>query len=578
MKFLQFIQAVALTASILLGSDPAVARPNVVLIITDDQGYGDLGVHGNPVIKTPNIDRLAGQGARLSQFLVSPVCSPTRSSLMTGRYNYRTGVVDTFRGRSMMHPDEVTLAERLRDAGYRTGLFGKWHLGDNYPLRAMDQGFEESLVHKGGGLTQPSDPPGNTYFNPLLSHNGIVVPSTGYCSDVFTDAAIDYIRSVSQEPFFVYLAFNAPHTPLQVKDEDAKPYLDMNLTAEMFPSEGHPLVGKFDPEATAKVYGMVTNIDDNLGRLFARLDEWKLADDTIVIFMTDNGPQQPRYVSGFRATKGTVYEGGIHVPCFIRWPGKIAEGKEIPKPLAHIDMTPTLLDLCGIEPGDAAFDGRSFAGLITGASTEWPDRTLFFQWHRGDAPQMFRAFAARGPRYKLVQAKGREETEELKLDFELFDLQADPYETKNIAKEKPMELKTLKREYERWFEDVNAAKRYEPPRIILGTTHENPVTLTRQDWRGALSSWGPQGLGHWEVAVASEAIYDVTLRFEVREKLGFLKFKLGSVEQEAPLGKGSLAYTFKDLKLPAGDARLEAWIEDGDKKLGMEYVDVKRVD
>src|SRR5437764_5270282 len=198
-------------------------QPNVIVIITDDQGYGDLGVHGNTRIRTPNLDRLARQSVQLRQFYVSPVCSPTRASLLTGRYNYRTGVVDTFQGRSMMHPDEVTLAERLVKAGYRTGIFGKWHLGDNVPLRPLDQGFQEALVLKGGGIGQPSDLPGGShYFNPVLLHNGQPRRYAGYCSDVFTSAAIDFVKGPSDRPFFLYLAFNCPHEPLEAPEAELK--------------------------------------------------------------------------------------------------------------------------------------------------------------------------------------------------------------------------------------------------------------------------------------------------------------------------------------------------------------------
>ncbi|MDQ3651361.1 MAG: sulfatase-like hydrolase/transferase, partial [Acidobacteriota bacterium] len=261
-------------------------RPNVILIITDDQGHGDLGFHGNPKIKSPNIDRLARESTRFVNFYVSPVCAPTRASLMTGRYNYRTGVVDTYLGRAMMHPDEVTLAEMLSRAGYRTGIFGKWHLGDNYPMRPMDQGFEESLIHFGGGIGQPSDPAvpgGSSYFDPVLQHNGKQVKTKGYCSDVYTDAAINFITENRNKPFFTYLAFNAPHTPLQVPRSYFEQYKGMKLDRSEFPSTGHTLPANVDSDTTAKVYGMVTNIDDNLGRLFSKLEELRIADNTILI-------------------------------------------------------------------------------------------------------------------------------------------------------------------------------------------------------------------------------------------------------------------------------------------------------
>src|SRR5262245_2707587 len=212
-------RALLVCSLFLLGPAGVVAAeakgPNVLVIITDDQGHGDLGFHGNPKIRTPHLDQLARQSVQLTYFYVSPVCSPTRSSLMTGRYNYRTGVVDTFLGRSLMYPDEVTLAEMLGAAGYRTGIFGKWHLGDNYPMRPIDQGFQEALVLRGGGIGQPSDPPGgSSYFDPVLQHNGRQEKKAGYCSDVYTDAALEFIKAGSDRPFFVYLPFNCPHAPL----------------------------------------------------------------------------------------------------------------------------------------------------------------------------------------------------------------------------------------------------------------------------------------------------------------------------------------------------------------------------
>ena len=207
----------------------AARAPNVILIMTDDQGWGDFSFQGNPALKTPHLDALARQSVELTQFYVSPVCSPTRASLMTGRYNYRTGAIDTYLGRSTMAADEVTLAEMLAAGGYRTGIFGKWHLGDNYPSRSMDQGFQESLVHRGGGMVQPADPPGGSYFDPLLVHNGQTMQSRGYCTDVFTDAAIGFIEKNRAEPFFAYIAYNCPHTPLQLPEEYHRRYADKGL-------------------------------------------------------------------------------------------------------------------------------------------------------------------------------------------------------------------------------------------------------------------------------------------------------------------------------------------------------------
>ena len=245
--------------------NPATAGkpPNIILVLTDDQGYGDIGIHGNDKIRTPNLDRFATEGIEFTHFYVSPVCAPTRASLMTGRYHYRSGVLETYRGGARMDGDEVTLAELLKAVGYRTGIFGKWHLGDSYPMRAIDQGFEEALVLKAGGITQPPDRP-NSYFDPLLWENGKPVRRTGYCTDIFFNAALDFIARNREHPFFAYIPTNAPHTPLQVSEHYAAPYRAMGLDDD-----------------TARVYGMEQNIDENFGRLLAKLDELDLRRNTI---------------------------------------------------------------------------------------------------------------------------------------------------------------------------------------------------------------------------------------------------------------------------------------------------------
>ncbi len=474
-------------------------RPNVLLIMSDDQGYGDLGCHGNPVLRTPNLDALAAGSTEIATFYVSPVCAPTRASLMTGRYNYRTRVTDTYLGRAMMDPAEVTLAEMLGAAGYRTGIFGKWHLGDDYPLRPQDQGFREVLVHRGGGIAQPSDPPepgGSSYDDPILQHNGRQEKARGYCSDVFTDAAIRFIEADRDRPFFAYLAFNAPHTPLQVPDRHRGRFRDADLSASSLPRVGRPVEGEVDPEATARVYDMVANIDDNVGRLLGKLDELGLAEETIVIFLTDNGPQQPRYNAGLRGRKGTVYEGGIRVPFFIRWPGRIPAGRRLDLVAAHIDVAPTLLDACGVaRPEGGSFDGRSLIGPLRGDRDASPDRTLFFQWHRGDVPELGRAFAARDASWKLVQPQGGDGPSAKPPHFELYSIEDDPYERRDVAGQNPEVVRRLRSEYEAWFRDVGSTRGFDPPRIVLGTAHQNPTILTRQDWRGARAGWGPKNRG-----------------------------------------------------------------------------------
>jgi arylsulfatase A-like enzyme len=561
---------------------PRNREPNVILIVTDDQGYGDLRVHGNPKLDTPNLDRLAREAVQFQSFYVSPVCSPTRASLMTGRYNYRTGVVDTYLGRSLMHPDETTIAELLSQAGYGTGIFGKWHLGDNYPLRAMDQGFQESLVLNGGGIGQPSDPVGGeSYFDPMLRHNGLWVQTKGYVSDVITDAAIAFIHEHQRQPFFTYLAYNAPHTPLEVPADKYAKYKRMHLQAGDFVGPGHPVATNFDPDVTAKIYGMVENIDDNVGRVLATLDELKLTERTLVIFMTDNGPQQTRYNAGLPGLKGTVHEGGIRAPLFVRWPG-VFPPHTVDRIAAHIDLTPTLIEVCGAaKPGTVKFDGVSLLPLLKGEGANWPDRTLFFQWHRGDAPELHRAFAARSQRYKLIQAQGNgENTLPPEVAFQLYDMANDPLEQRNVAAAQPEVVTRMTSHYEAWFRDVTNGRDYSDrgiARIRIGSPQENPVRLTRQDWRGAHAGWTATSLGHWEVDVLRPGTYDVTLRFANVNKPGTISFALGEATLQKEVPAGAVTTTFNQVRLARGAGRLESWVTQDDRRIGMLDVVVTHV-
>ncbi len=537
----------------------AIRQPNIIIILTDDQGYGDLGCHGNSSLRTPNIDRFARESIECTHFHSSPVCTPTRASLMTGRYNYRTRAIDTYLGRAMMDPEEVTLAEMLRTAGYRTGIFGKWHLGDNYPMRPMDQGFQETLVHRGGGIGQPADlPDGSHYMDPVLLHNGRIEKFRGYCMDVYTDAALRFMEGDRRHPFFVYLATNTPHTPLEVADSYVSPYRAMG----------------FDDD-TARVYGMIANIDENVGRLLAGLEALGLEEDTIVIFMTDNGAQQRnRYSAGLRAGKGTVYDGGIRVPFFIRWPAGLKGGRRMDRIAAHIDVAPTLLDACGIpQPPGIRFDGLSLMPLLKDNSALWPERTLYFQWHRGDVPELYRDCAARSERWKLVShlGKGNEPS------IELYDLIEDPGEERNVAAASPEIVKRLRDGYEAWFMDVSSTRGYDPPRIHLGAPQENPATLTRQDWRGPRAGWNADSLGYWEVLVTAAGRFEVTLHFPAVQGDSTARFRLGDVVSAKPVRKGMTVITMDPVAIPAGAGRLEAWLEDAGQSVGVHYVDVRRV-
>jgi arylsulfatase A-like enzyme len=550
--------------------------------MTDDQGYGDLGLHHNPKIRTPNLDRFARQSVGLKSFYVSPVCSPTRASLLTGLYHFRTGVVDTFAGRSLMHPDEVTLAEMLAAAGYRTGIFGKWHLGDNAPLRPIDQGFQEALVIKGGGIGQAADPPGgSSYFDPVLQHNGQMQKQVGYCSDVFTTAAIAFMTAPAHGPFFTYVAFNCPHDPLEAPEAELAAYRAMDLSGSAFPQLGRsiPAASMSSPETIARVYAMITNIDTNVGRLLQALDAHGLDKDTLVLFLTDNGPAQVRFNAGLRGIKGTVYDGGIHVPCYIRWPGHFPAGHVVDRIAAHIDIVPTLIEACGVSPpAEVRWDGRSLLPLLRGASeVAVSDRTLYFQWHRGDRPEPDRAFAARSQVYKLLRPEpplGSRRAPPL----ELYDMQKDPYEQNNIAVEHPEIVERMHAEYLAWFKDVVGTRGFAPVRIELGGTRENPTILTRQDWRGPRSGWGPNDLGYWEVDVARSGAFDITLHVLPRPFPTVAQITLRGVIRKLHLEPGATECSFRHVPLTVGPGRLEAWIEGNRATAGVLDLVVQRND
>ena len=519
-------------------------RPSVIVVMTDDHGYGDFGLHGNRHIRTPTLDRFARDGVQFSRFYVGPVCSPTRASLMTGRYHYRTGVLHTSRGAAKMHGEEVTVAERLAAAGYRTGIFGKWHLGDNYPMRPNDQGFNEALIHKSGAIGMQSDSP-SSYFDPRLWHNNEPLPTKGYCTDVFFDAALRFIEANRERPFFVYLPTNAPHTPLDVPPRYVERYKTLGLD-----------------DTTARVYGMVENIDENFARLLATLDQLELRENTLVVFLTDNGAQQARYNAGLRGRKGTVYEGGIHVPGFFQWPSRVPGQRSIDRIAAHIDLFPTILEACAAPLGDGPpIDGMSLLPLLTGKTPAdgWPERTLFIQCHRGLQVKRYQHFAAITQRLKLVGYPGTFGDEALDTTskppvLELYDLASDPEEKNDLAAKAPVELARLRQAYETWFEDVRRSRGFAPGTIHLGSARELRAHLSRyQD--GGYPGGAATG---WRVKVLEAGRYEVTfLRGEHRGAVN-LAVQWNGRTAKQPLAAGAESATFE---LTAGDGMIDIWIE-----------------
>ncbi len=579
------VAMVMATTAACTGAPGPEVRPNVILIVTDDQGYGDFGANGNPVIRTLHIDAMAARSAQMTQFYVSPVCAPTRASLMTGRYNYRTRAIDTFIGRAMMEPDEMTLAEILRDAGYRTGIFGKWHLGDNYPMRPIDQGFEEALVHRGGGIGQPSDPRGGEgkYTDAILFHNGEAVQTEGFCTDVYFDRALDWIgtRREAGEPFFAYIATNAPHGPFDdVPEGLLAEYREVDLGNEHFPQDrGHPLPDEADLERRARIFAMITNVDENVGRLFERLAALGLTDETIVMFLVDNGPNGNRYVAGMKGWKSHVHEGGVRSPFFVHWPGRLKAGHSSARIAAHIDVLPTVLEATAVPvPEGLRLDGRSLLPLLTGEPGAWPDREIVIQAHRGNVPLRYHHFMLRSQRYKLVHPSGfGKEAFEGEPAFELYDMEADPLELEDLAAARPKVVARLRATYDAWFDDVSHTRpdNYAPPRIVVGTPHERVTVLTRQDWRHTKGRpWAPDSNGHWELEVATAGEYDVRLRFPPSEVGGSATLQLNDEIRSTELAAGSEKHVFEAVPLEAGPLRLQATLELGGDTRGPWQVDV----
>ena len=398
-------------------------RPNIVLVITDDQGYGDLRCHGNPVINTPNIDRFHASAVRFTDFHVDPLCAPTRAGLLTGRHAFRCGVTAAFAGRSIMRGEETTLAEILKHNGYTTGLFGKWHLGDNFPFRPNERGFDETVVCWSGGATQAADAWGNDYFDDRYSHNNVVEQYEGYCTDVFFREGLEWIEKNRDRPFFAYFPLNAPHAPLFVDERYSKPYEAKGVSAQM-----------------AAFYGMIENIDENFGAFRKGLDDLGLTENTVFIFMTDNGSSSAGvssegewkgYSAGMRARKGSVYDGGHRVPFFVQWPeAGIGGGRDIDRLAAGIDVAPTLVELADLElPKPIEFDGRSLVPLLRD-EPGWPDGRVHFTQHtqfyvegkrQMDDPQPYLNSAVLEERWRLVGGK------------ELYDIKADPAQANDIA-------------------------------------------------------------------------------------------------------------------------------------------------
>jgi len=460
-------------------------RPNIIFVMVDDVGYGDFGYNGHPYVKTPNIDRFATEGVRLTDYQVSPTCSPTRAALLSGKLPFEVGVTHTILERERMALDVETVAESLQKAGYSTGIFGKWHLGDEAPYQPDQRGFDEVFMHGGGGIGQAfqgscADVPGNKYFDPVILHNGTFVKTHGFCTDVFFRQALGWMktRKKTGKPFFMYLSTNAAHQPYVAPEKYMPYYLKHSKD-----------------QKTAAFYGMIENIDDNMGLLLKKIDEWELAKNTVVIFTSDNGTAHGDYTAGLKGRKGSTHEGGTRVPCFIRWPKHFPADTEMSHLTRHVDMFPTFAALAGAETPNN-LDGRNLLPWLENPQAPWKDRVTFFhggRWGKkgvvlswcpdiSSNPEDFKTqgFAVRTDQWRLTGLR------------ELYDIRADRGEKNNVFKEHPEVAQKLTHAYLKWWDQVQ-------PRMLINENasldvEKYHVRYKKQQKEQGIPDWVPPAL------------------------------------------------------------------------------------
>jgi arylsulfatase A-like enzyme len=504
-------------------------RPNIVFIISDDSGWGDVGWNGNPVLDTPVLDALHKQSVELTRFYVAPVCAPTRAALLTGRHPLRVGVLNTTKGRQVLPGEELTIAEALKEAGYATGCFGKWHNGANDPWTAQGQGFDTFVGFNGGYI--------QNYFNTRLEFNGVVKPTEGYITDVLTDEALAFIKENRDQPFFAYVSYNVPHEPFQVADDLFDKYYERLDISRKGGSENVRLI------KTAAVYGMNENMDTNIGRLLDTLEELGLAENTIVIYTTDNGPAVARYNGIWRGGKGSLYEGGVRVPLIIRYPDALQAGNVVDSITMHVDMFPTLLEFAGVPlPEDRVIDGKSIVPLLKGTASDWPARSYFEIMNRigadGDPIEPFPGSMV-SERHKFLVDRGGQK--------QLYDLEADPEEQHNLAETNPELFATFAAAYEEWFHETtreNGAV-VRMPVYQLGAGTELLVSEALfsggakffgkgfdYDW--AFGFENPHAAVHWPVEVSEGGNYEVQVLYTAKQ-LGTITVQVGEISIEAAI-------------------------------------------
>ncbi len=557
--------ALAAILSLLTAGARAADRPNVVFILSDNQSYWEFGCHGNPVVQTPNIDRLAGESVDFRHFYATPYCSPSRAEFLTGRYAMRFGIYNTIGGVSQLPASATTLAEIFRDNGYRTGMFGKWHLGESFPMRPEDQGFDKAFWHGGGGVGQLPDYYGNTLFNTTFIENDKPVATEGFCTDRIFDRAIEFVQTRSPQPFFCYLPTPVTHKPWAAPDEFKKPYEEIGMKP-----------------GDAAGYGQMTNLDSNVGRLLRKLDELQLRENTIVIFATDQGMGReapgadmslPQIRGGHRA-----YDWANHVAFMIRYPARIKKTGYVQNRLAGaVDVLPTLATWCGLthDLGNS-LDGVSLAINLENPGQGWPaDRTMITQCPRGREPKRWHNAVVRKNAWRLT-APG-----------ELFNVEDDWRQTTNVADQHPGIVRELATVYDQWWNEFDA-HRPRMARALVGHPDRPEVRLTSMDWYTGGSPWqqrnlkGGRASGSWAISVHRQGHFQVELRRYPREAglpIGGVaaSLSIGDQERSRTLSPEARSVVF-DLQLRPGQHDLTAGFKDAaGKPIGAFFVYVRQL-
>lgn len=550
--------ALPLVFSFLLACIPASGadRPNILVVLVDDAGYGDFGCHGHPFLKTPNIDRLQRESIRLTDFHVAPMCTPTRGQLLTGVDAVRNGATSVTGGRSFLRPELPTLPGILAGAGYQTGIFGKWHLGDNFPHRPMDKGFRTAVWIKGWGFTSAPEF-ANSHFDGRYYRGDQTLRFQGYITDFCFDEAMAWMKAsqAKQEPFFCYIPLHAAHTPHQVPERFAAPYREIAGRA-------------------AEFFGMLANIDENMGRLEQFLQASGLRDNTLCIFMTDNGGTAGVrfYNANMRGKKTEFYEGGHRVPAFIRWPaGNLRAAGDVALPTQIQDLAPTLLEFAGLPAGEARFDGVSLAGLLRGTAPSVPERMFVVQYSRAKLEKW--ECAVVWNEWRLVHGT------------ELYRISTDPNQKTDLAKAQPEIVGRLRAHYEDWWRGLGSKVNEFVP-VTIGSPAQPQVELTSADWQDVYCDnsdhirqavGGPRG-GVWHLLVSHAGEYEIILRRWPAEldlpltasqgaesqalPIAAARIRIADRESQAP-ASGNAKEIKLQVRLPSGPTQLQAWFQDG---------------